>query len=79
MTAPCAKPIDPGQKSDYKTQRAETKKALVCASALFGQHYRAGLQVVRLQRREAIELHSAVAGGIGTGGEPVQAVANRQV
>src|SRR5690606_28251258 len=32
-----------------------------------------------LQRREAVELHRAVAGGVGAGGEPVQTVATGQI
>src|SRR5690606_10325950 len=35
--------------------------------------------IKRFQRREAVELDRAVAGGVGAGGQPVQAVADGQV
>ncbi|QHF27102.1 hypothetical protein PspR32_04595 [Pseudomonas sp. R32] len=35
------------------------------------------LPVIGFQWREAVELHRAVAGGVGTGRQPVQAVTDR--
>src|SRR5690606_37290287 len=40
---------------------------------------RRALDVEGFQRREAVEFDGAVAGGVGTGGQPVEAVADGQV